>query len=169
MMKGNMLKLGLFLLALGLSACSDVFFQQPYRVVLEPSQLGYQVEEERLTVVPNTAYVEAIPGAPAGRLERYTYVVVDDSGYEVFPGASLGSGDVGVEIPEGREEVEGGYRFVTRRSQSFTFSLDGAVARAHWNQGAPLNWRLRVTWYATTANGQPVEWVQEYQIKSPLR
>jgi hypothetical protein len=151
MMKGNMLKLGLFLLALGLSACSDVFFQQPYRVILEPSQLGYQVEEGRLTVVPNT------------------YVVVDDSGYEVLPGASLGSGDVGVEIPEGREEVGGGYRFVTRRSQPFTFSLDGAVAQAHWNQGAPLNWRLRVTWYATTANGQPVEWVQEYQIKSPLR
>ena len=169
MMKGNMLKLVLFLLALGLSACSDVFFQQPYRVILKPSQLGYQVEEERLTVVPNTAYVKAIPGAPAGYLERYTYVVVDDSGYEVFPGASLGSGDVGVEIPEGREKVEGGYRFVTRHSQSFTFSLDGAVAQAHWNQGAPLNWRLRVTWYATTANGQPVEWVQEYQIKSPLR
>jgi hypothetical protein len=159
----------LLVLALGLSACSDVFFQQPYRVILEPSQLGYQVEGERLTIVPNTAYVEAIPGAPAGRLERYTYVVVDDSGYEVFPGASLGSGDVGVGIPEGREEVEGGYRFVTRRSQPFTFSLDGAVAQAHWNQGAPLNWRLRVTWYATTANGQPVEWVQEYQIKSPLR
>ncbi|WP_460172057.1 hypothetical protein [Thermus sp. FJN-A] len=117
----------------------------------------------------NNAYVQVAPGAPGGYLERYVYVVVDNSGNEIFTGASLGSGFVAVEIPPGREEREGQILYVSKQSQPFRFSLDGTVAREHLNQGAPLNWRARVTWYAKTLNGNEVSWEQEYQIKYPLK
>lgn len=96
-------------LVLTLAACStDVFLQQqPYRVRLEPPQLGYEVDDqEKTAVVSNTAYVEVAPGAPEGYLDRYEYRVVDDSGNEVAAGSSLGSGFVGVRVPPGYEEVE---------------------------------------------------------------
>ncbi len=100
-MKGFKLLTGFFL-ALALFACSDVFFQQPYRVLLDPPQLGYEVDDQgKIIVVGNNAYVQVAPGAPGGYLERYEYVVVDDSGNEIFAGASLGSGFVAVEIPRG--------------------------------------------------------------------
>ncbi|MFC0595605.1 hypothetical protein ACFFFP_05425 [Thermus composti] len=158
-------------LVLTLAACStDVFLQQPYRVRLEPAQLGYEVDDQgNITVVPNTAYVEVAPGAPGGYLERYEYLVVDDSGNEVAPGSSLGSGFVGVRVPPGYEEVEGQKRFVSTTSDHFTFSLDGQVAESHLQQGSPLNWRYQVTWYVTTSNGNTVSWTQEYQIQSPKR
>lgn len=157
-------------LALVFSACSDVFFQDPYKVVLDPAQLGYEVDDQgRVTVVANDAYVQVSPGAPGGRLERYEYMVVDDSGNEVFAGSSLGSGFIGVEVPAGREESGGSVVYVAKRSQPFTFSLDGTVAREHLTQGAPLNWRYLVTWYVRTHNGNIVRWTDEYQIKYPLR
>jgi len=153
-----------------LSACSDVFFHQPYRVLLEPAQLGYEVDDQgKITVVGNNAYVQVVPGAPGGYLERYEYRVVDDSGNEIFAGSSLGSGFVGVEVPAGREEVGGQVVYLSKQSQPFTFSLDGKVAREHLTQDAPLNWRYLVTWYVTTHNGTPVYWTQEYQVKYPLR
>lgn len=124
-MKGFKLLTGFFL-ALALFACSDVFFQQPYRVLLDPPQLGYEVDDQgKIIVVGNNAYVQVAPGAPGGYLERYEYVVVDDSGNEIFAGASLGSGFVAVEIPPGREEAEGQVRYVSKQSQPFRFSLDG--------------------------------------------
>lgn len=159
------------LLGLALVACSDVFFHQPYRVLLEPSQLGYEVDDQgKVTVVGNNAYVQVAPGAPGGYLERYEYVVLDDSGNEVFAGASLGSGFVGVEIPEGREvSQDGQVQYLSKKSEPFRFSLDGRVAVEHLNQGAPLNWHAQVTWFARTLNGGEVSWTQEYQIKNPLK
>ncbi|WP_243031850.1 hypothetical protein [Thermus altitudinis] len=157
-------------LMLTLPACSDVFLQQPYRVLLVPSQLGYEVDDQgKITVVGNNAYVQVAPGAPGGYLERYDYQVIDDSGNEVFAGSSLGSGFVGVEVPAGREESEGRVVYVSKQSQPFRFSLDGKVAAEHLQQGAPLNWRYLVTWYVTTSNGGVVRWVQEYQVKYPLK
>ncbi|WP_018111325.1 hypothetical protein [Thermus igniterrae] len=168
-MKGPRLIAG-FILALALTACSDVFFQQPYRVLLEPAQLGYEVDDQgKITVVGNNAFVQVAPGAPGGYLERYEYLVVDDSGNEVFSGASLGSGFVAVEVPAGREVVDGQVRYAAKQSQPFRFSLDGRVAIEHLNQGGPLNWRYLVTWYVTTSNGGVVRWTQEYQVKYPLR
>lgn len=117
----------------------------------------------------NNAFVQVSPGAPGGYLERYEYLVVDDSGNEVFSGASLGSGFVAVEVPAGREEVNGQVRYVPKQSQPFRFSLDGKVAIEHLAQDAPLNWRYLVTWYVTTSNGGTVRWTQEYQVKYPLR
>ncbi|MGK0617364.1 hypothetical protein [Meiothermus cerbereus] len=164
-MKEPRLFVGL-LLVLALSACSDVFFQQPYRVVLEPAQVGYEADDQgKVNVVKNNAFVQASPGAPGGHLERYTYAVVDDSGYEVF----WGSGSVNVEIPAGREEVGGRINYISKNSEPFTFGLDGAAAEEHLSQGAPVNWRMRITWYARTSNGTEVGWVQEHQIKYPLR
>ena len=166
------LSLLLFLgLVLALVACStDVFLQQPYQVRLEPAQLGYEVDDQgKITVVPNTAYVEVAPGAPGGYLERYEYRVVDDSGNEVSPGSSLGSGFVGVRVPPGYEEVEGQRRFVSATSDPFTFSLDGQVAELHSQKGFPLNWRYQVTWYVITSNGDTVSWKQEYQIRMPMK
>ncbi|MGC8905801.1 hypothetical protein, partial [Thermus sp.] len=146
------------LLGWALVACSDVFFQQPYRVILDPPQLGYEADEQgKITVVGNNAYVQVAPGAPGGYLERYEYVVVDDSGNEVFAGSSLGSGFVGVEVPEGRELSEDSQvRFLAKKSDPFRFSLDGRVAAEHLNQGAPLNWRAQVTWFVRTSNGSVV-------------
>lgn len=167
-MKALRLLTGL-LVVLTLSACSDVFFHQPYRVLLQPTQLGYQVDDQgKITVVGNNAYVQVAPGAPGGYLERYEYTVVDDSGNEVFAGSSLGSGFVGVEVPAGREEIGGQVVYTSKQSQPFTFSLDGKVAREHLTQDAPLNWRYLVTWYVTTHNGKEVSWVAEYQVKYPL-
>ncbi|GAA6733143.1 hypothetical protein YIM1640_02930 [Thermus oshimai] len=167
-----MYRAGLFLLALALAACGQlsIFFNpEPYRVRLEPTQLGYEVDDEgNIIVVQNSAVVEVAPGAPEGVLERYEYVVVDDSGQEVFPGASLGSGVVGIPFPPGREEVNGQVRYAWGRSQPFTFSLDGAVAAEHLSQGAPLNWRVQVTWYARLTDGKEISWEQTYQIKFPL-
>ncbi|AEV15547.1 hypothetical protein TCCBUS3UF1_4990 [Thermus sp. CCB_US3_UF1] len=169
-MKGLKILLGLGM-ALAFAACgTDVFFQQPYRVLLEPTQLGYEVDDQgRIIVVGNNAYVQAAPGAPGGYLERYEYLVVDDSGNEVFSGSSLGSGFVGVEVPPGREEANGQVTYAYKQSRPFSFSLDGRVALEHLNQNAPLNWRYQVTWYLTTANGRTVTWLQEYQVKYPLR
>lgn len=152
-----------FLISLVLAACSDVFFHQPYRVLLEPSQLGYKVDDQgKITIVGNNAYVQVAPGAPGGHLERYEYVVVDDSGSEV----SLGSGSVAVEVPEGREvSQDGQVRYLSKKSAPFRFSLDGRVAAEHLNQGAPLNWRVQVTWFVRTFNGNEISWTQEYQIK----
>ncbi len=168
-----MYRAGLFLLALALAACGQLSFffnPTPYQVRLEPTQLGYEVDDQgKIIVVQNSAFVEVAPGAPEGVLERYEYMVVDDSGQEVSPGASLGSGDVGIPFPPGRKEVDGQIQYEPARSESFTFSLDGAVATAHWSQGAPLNWRVRVTWYARLTDGTPKIWIQEYQVKSPLR
>lgn len=145
-------------------------FQQPYQVILEPAQLGYEVDDQgEITVVSNNAYVRVAPGAPGGNLERYEYQVVDSSGNEVFPGSSLGSGFVGVEVPPGREESGGQVVYVSKQSQPFPFSLDGEVARWHFQQRTPLNWRYRVTWYVRTSNGSVVSWVQEYQVKYPLK
>lgn len=156
-------------LGLVLSACSDVFFYEPYRVVLEPAQLGYEVDDEgKITVVSNQAFVEVSPGAHEGRLERYEYVVLDSSGNEVFPERFSGSGSVGLEVPPGREEVGGQTVYRSQRSQPFRFGLDARVAEAHLAQGSPSNWRYQVTWYVRTSNGE-VRWVQEYQIKYPLR
>ena len=155
---------------LALSACSDVFLQQPYRVLLDPAQLGYEVDEQgRIIVVGNNAYVQVAPGAPGGFLERYEYQAVDDSGNEVFAGSSSGSGFVAVEVPAGREELEGRVVYAPKQSQPFRFSLDGKVASEHLQQGAPLNWRYLVTWYVRTSNGSVVSWVQEYQVKYPLK
>lgn len=157
-------------LVLALAACTDVFLQQPYRVLLEPPQLGYEVDEQgKITVVENNAYVQVAPGAPGGYLEGYTYVVVDDSGNEIFPGSFLGSGFVGIEVPEGKTLENGQIQYVLKRSQPFRFSLDGVVAREHLNRGFPLNWRVQVTWVVTTSNGNKVSWMQEYQIKYLLR
>lgn len=156
-----------FLISLVLAACSDVFFHQPYRVLLEPSQLGYEVDDQgKITIVGNNAYVQVAPGAPGGYLERYEYVVVDDSGSEVFAGSSLGSGFVAVEVPEGREvSQDGQVRYLSKKSDPFRFSLDGRVAAEHLNQGAPLNWRVQVTWFVRTFNDNEISWTQEYQIK----
>lgn len=168
-MKGFQLLLGLALVQ-GLSACSEIFFQQPYRVLLDPPQLGYEVDDQgKIIVVGNNAYVQVAPGAPGGYLEGYTYVIVDDSGNEVFSGSSLGSGFVGIEVPEGKTLENGQIQYVPKRSQPFRFSLDGAVAREHLNRGFPLNWHVQVTWVVTTSNGSKVSWMQEYQIKYPLR
>lgn len=169
-MKGYQLLMGL-VLAFAFSACSDVFFQQPYRVLLDPPQLGYEVDDQgKITVVGNNAYVQVAPGAPGGYLERYEYVVVDDSGNEVFAGASLGSGFVGVEIPEGKEvSQDGQVQYLSKKSEPFRFSLDGQVAVLHSQQGFPLNWRYQVTWYVITSNGNTVSWTQEYQIKMPMK
>ncbi|MFN4072425.1 MAG: hypothetical protein ACK4G4_03255 [Thermus sp.] len=157
-------------LALMLSACTDVFLQQPYRVLLDPAQLGYEVDEQgRIIVVGNNAYVQVAPGAPGGYLDRYDNVAVDDSGNEVFAGSSSGSCFVGVEVPPGREEVDGQVKYVPKQSEPFRFSLDGKVASEHLQQGAPLNWRYRVTWFVTTSNGNEVSWSQEYQVKYPLK
>ncbi|AEG34069.1 putative lipoprotein [Thermus thermophilus SG0.5JP17-16] len=166
-MRGLKLLAGL-LAILALSGCSDVFFRQPYRVVLEPNQLGYEVDDQgEITVVGNEAYVEVNPGAPGGRLERYEYVVLDGSGNPVLPGILVGSGDVGVEVPPGREEVGGQVVYRAQRSQPFRFGLDATAAVEHLNQGSPPGWRYRVTWYVRTSNGQVVSWEQEYQIKHP--
>lgn len=156
-------------LVLALAACTDVFLQQPYRVLLDPTQLGYEVDDQgKITVVGNNAFVQVAPGAPGGYLEHYEYVYVDDGGNEILPGASLGSGSVGLRIPPGREEVPGGgINYKEARSEPFRFSLDGRVAQEHLAQGGPLNWRARVTWYARTENGTLVTWIQEYQIKFP--
>lgn len=157
-------------LVMALSACTDVFLQQPYRVLLDPPQLGYEADDQgRITVVGNNAFVQVAPGAPGGYLERYEYQVVDNSGNEVFAGSSLGSGFVGVEVPAGREESGGQVVYVSKQSQPFRFSLDGKVAAEHLQQGAPLNWRYLVTWYVTTSNGRVVSWLQEYQVKYPLK
>lgn len=58
-------------LVLILSACTDVFFffffflRQPYWVLLDPAQLGYEVDNQgRITVVGNNAYVQVAPGRP---------------------------------------------------------------------------------------------------------
>lgn len=164
-MKEPRLFVGL-LLVLALSACSDVFFQQPYRVILEPAQVGYEADDQgKVTVVKNSAFVQVSPGAPGGHLERYTYVVVDDSGNDVL----FGSGSVKVEIPAGREEVGGQTNYISKKSDPFTFGLDGVAAEEHLRRGAPVNWRMRITWYARTSNGTEVGWVQEHQIKYPLR
>lgn len=169
-MKGLRLLLGLGIV-LALAACGvDIFFQQPYRVLLEPTQLGYEVDDQgKITVVVNNAYVQVAPGAPGGYLERYEYLVVDDSGNEVFSGSSLGSGFVGVEVPPGWEEADGRIQYVPKKSQPFRFSLDGRVATRHFSEGAPLNWRYFVTWYVRTLNGNVHRWIQEYQVKYPLR
>lgn len=158
-------------LVLALAACTDVFLQQPYRVLLDPTQLGYEVDEQgKITIVGNNAYVQVAPGAPGGYLERYEYVVVDDSGNEVFAGSSLGSGFVAVEVPEGREvSQDGQVRYLSKKSDPFRFSLDGRVAAEHLNQGAPLNWRVQVTWFVRTFNDNEISWTQEYQIKYPLQ
>lgn len=164
-----------FLISLVLAACSDVFSHQPYRVLLEPSQLGYEVDDQgKITIVGNNAYVQVAPGAPGGYLERYEYVVVDDSGSEVFAGSSLGSGlgsgFVAVEVPEGREvSQDGQVRYLSKKSDPFRFSLDGRVAAEHLNQGAPLNWRVQVTWFVRTFNDNEISWTQEYQIKYLLQ
>jgi len=161
-------------LALALSSCSDVFLKKetPYQVMLEPAQLGYEVDDQgKITVVGNTAYVQVDAGAPGGYLVGYEYVVVDDSGNEFLPGSSLGSGSLAVEVPPGREEVNGQLVYVPKRSEVFRFSMDGEVAKAHLSQsqGAPLNWRYKVTWRVVTSNGGRVVWTQEYQIKYPLK
>nr|WP_279164932.1 hypothetical protein [Thermus scotoductus] len=172
-MRGMRLLVGL-VGALALSACSDVIFKpafQSYQVYLEPAQLGYEVDQKgQIIIVVNKAYVQVAPGAPEGFLESYEYTVLDDAGNEVFPGESLGSGTVGIRIPPGRKEVGGGnFVYETTKSDPFTFSLDGRVAQEHLAQGAPLNWRYQVTWHARTSNGKEISWVQEYQIKYPLR
>lgn len=140
-------------------------------MLLEPSQLGYEADEQgKITIVGNNAYVQVAPGAPGGYLERYEYVVVDDSGNEVFAGSSLGSGFVAVEVPEGREvSQDGQVRYLSKKSDPFRFSLDGRVAAEHLNQGAPLNWRVQVTWFVRTFNDNEISWTQEYQIKYPLQ
>ncbi|WP_227646001.1 hypothetical protein, partial [Klebsiella pneumoniae] len=73
-------------LVLALAACTDVFLHQPYWVRPDPPQLGYQVLEDKIEIVGNQAFVEVVPGAPAGWLERYEYVYVDDGGNEILPG-----------------------------------------------------------------------------------
>ena len=158
-------------LAVFLAGCGQVFFNpEPYRVRLEPTQWGYEVDEQgRITIVGNNAVVEVAPGAPEGVLERYEYVYLDDSGIEIRPGASLGSGSVGLPFPPGREEVDGQVRYKWNRSEPFHFSLDGTVAAEHLSQGASLNWRARVTWHARLTNGEERSWTQEYQIKFPLK
>lgn len=83
----------------------------------------------------------------------------------MFAGSSLGSGFVPVEVPAGREESDGKVVYVSKQSEPFRFSLDGKVAAEHLQQGAPLNWRYRVTWHVRTSNGGEVSWVQEYQVK----
>ncbi|WP_053043562.1 hypothetical protein [Thermus filiformis] len=110
-------------LALALSSCSDVFLKNtPYQVMLEPAQLGYEVDDQgKITVVGNTAYVQVDAGAPGGYLVGYEYVVVDDSGNEFLPGSSLGSGSLAVEVPPGREEVNGQWVYVPKRSEAFRF------------------------------------------------
>lgn len=161
---------GALALMLALSACTDVFLQQPYRVLLDPPQLGYEADDQgKITVVGNNAFVQVAPGAPGGHLERYEYQVIDNSGNEVFAGESRGSGFVAVEIPAGREESGGQVVYVPKQSQPFRFSLDGQVAAEHLQKGAPLNWRYLVTWYVRTSNDQEVRWVQEYQVKYPLK
>jgi len=154
-----------------LVGCGQIFFNpEPYRVSLNPPQLGYEADDQgRITIVGNNAVVEVAPGAPEGVLERYEYVYIDDSGNEVLPGASLGSGSVGLPFPSGREVVDGQVVFKWARSEPFRFSLDGSVAAEHLRQGAPLNWRARVTWYARLTNGEEKSWTQEYQIKFPLK
>lgn len=158
-------------LVLALSSCSDVFLKDtPYQVMLEPAQLGYEVDDQgKITVVGNNAYVQVAPGAPGGYLVGYEYVVVDDSGNEFLPGSSLGSGSLAVEVPPGKEEVNGQLVYTPKRSEAFRFGMDGAVAAAHLSQNAPLNWRYRVTWRVVTSNGDRVAWIQEYQIKYPLK
>lgn len=154
-----------------LVGCGQIFFNpEPYRVRLDPAQLGYELDNQgRIVVVGNNAVVEVAPGAPEGMLERYEYVYLDDGGNEIWPGASLGSGFVGLPFPPGREVVDGQVRYKWGRSEPFRFSLDGSVAAEHLNQGGPLNWRARVTWYARLTNGQEISWTQEYQIKFPLK
>jgi len=154
-----------------LVGCGQIFFNpEPYRVRLDPAQLGYELDNQgRIVLVGNNAVVEVAPGAPEGMLERYEYVYLDDGGNEIWPGASLGSGFVGLPFPPGREVVDGQVRYKWGRSEPFRFSLDGSVAAEHLNQGGPLNWRARVTWYARLTNGQEISWTQEYQIKFPLK
>ncbi len=173
-MKGERMRKMAFIfgaLMVFLAGCGQVFFNpEPYRVRLDPPQLGYEVDDQgRIVVVGNNAVVEVAPGAPEGVLERYEYVYLDDSGNEILPGASLGSGSVGFPFPPGREEVDGQVRYRWNRSEPFRFSLDGSVAAEHLSQGAPLNWRARVTWYARLTNGEERSWTQEYQIKFPLK
>ncbi|AFV75389.1 hypothetical protein Theos_0313 [Thermus oshimai JL-2] len=171
-----MYRAGLFLLALALAACGQlsIFFNpEPYRIRLEPTQLGYEVRGGTIEVVQNVAYVEVASGAPGGVLERYEYVVVGNDGQELFPDASFGSGVVGLPFPPGRQEENGQIVYRGTRSEGFTFSLDGRVAAEHYNrylQGeVDLNWRVRVTWFARLEDGRNVSWKQEYQIKLPLR
>ena len=169
----HMRKVGFLLgfLVVFVAGCNQVFFNpEPYRVRLDPTQWGYEVDEQgRIVIVGNNAVVEIAPGAPEGRLEGYEYVYLDDSGNEVLPGASLGSGSVGLPFPSGREVVDGQVVFKPARSEPFRFSLDGSVAAEHLSQGAPPNWRARVTWYARLTNGEEKSWTQEYQIKFPLK
>lgn len=169
----HMRKVGFLLgfLVVFVAGCNQVFFNpEPYRVRLDPTQWGYEVDEQgRIVIVGNNAVVEIAPGAPEGVLERYEYIYIDDSGNEVLPGASLGSGSVGLPFPSGREVVDGQVVYKWARSEPFRFSLDGSVAAEHLSQGAPLNWRARVIWYARLTNGQGISWTQEYQIKFPLK
>jgi len=169
----HMRKVGFLLgfLVVFVAGCNQVFFNpEPYRVRLDPTQWGYEVDEQgRIVIVGNNAVVEIAPGAPEGVLERYEYIYIDDSGNEVLPGASLGSGSVGLPFPSGREVVDGQVVYKWARSEPFRFSLDGSVAAEHLSQGAPLNWRARVIWYARLTNRQEISWTQEYQIKFPLK
>jgi hypothetical protein len=169
----HMRKVGFLLgfLVVFVAGCNQVFFNpEPYRVRLDPTQWGYEVDEQgRIVIVGNNAVVEIAPGAPEGVLERYEYIYIDDSGNEVLPGASLGSGSVGLPFPSGREVVDGQVVYKWARSEPFRFSLDGSVAAEHLSQGAPLNWRARVIWYARLMNRQEISWTQEYQIKFPLK
>lgn len=138
-----------------------------YQVEIKPS-LGYEVDDQgKIIIASSQAIVHVAPGAPEATLTQYSFEVLNDSGNPV-PGLEQ-QGSLGVIVPPGRSETTNS--FERRSSDPFDFSLDGTIAREHLSQGAPANWRLRVTWTFVTDSPLvgTLPSTQEYKITFPRK
>lgn len=181
------LLLGALLLMGVLTACglTDVRFKQYYYVNLSPDMWGFDIDQNGIiTVVGNTAQVLASPGAPEGALERVEVHYLDGNGQEINPGDSTYTANFPVPIPAGIvcpedtsdpvcTKASPDWEYGWAASEPFEFSLDAKIAElmanALANNNNHLSWKARVTFFARTSNGKPIQWEQDIKIIVPLK
>lgn len=170
----------LALSALLLAGCGNLFQlnEVNFTAGMEPAPLGYEVDEDEITITSRTFTFRSASGALGATVDGYSVQFVDADGDPVSAGSSTGS--LGVFVPPGitcDEPDED--RGCTANSAGATFAsgppvqsaavqmLSASVAQAHIAAGGPTNWRALVTFHGTSTTAVDFEVTKEYEIVVP--